>query len=333
MLHWSGRNSMVTENTKPGEIPWSGECVTCGGRLNLRLVNMFDTRLGIKGYYNICCCESCGLEQTQPRLGQDELLALYQNHYNSIENGKNKLYLNLREKFMGSYLYSLWMVIDGDVSFHRLKGMGRLLDVGCNEGRSLSIFRKHGFDAEGLEPNEKAAASARLNGHAVYNELLDHFQPDKKYDVVTLANVLEHDLNPQGMLRNIGRIVSPGGRVLISCPNSESMFRYIFNKYWINWHIPFHISHFSAQTLTNMLDKEGFQEIKIKCQSPSLWITLSILVRLKAKHGKISRVLRSPVPVAILMLLLRLLFFPVLWIANRLGRGDCLVISAKKADV
>jgi hypothetical protein len=36
-----------------------------------------------------------------------------------------------------------------------------LLDVGCNEGRGLSLCADNGFQAEGLELNEAAAALAR----------------------------------------------------------------------------------------------------------------------------------------------------------------------------
>ena len=58
------------------------------------------------------------------------------------------------------------MGLDGDISFYSKHGKGRLLDIGCNEGRGLPIYKTNGFVVEGLEVNELAAAKAR-KGYAI----------------------------------------------------------------------------------------------------------------------------------------------------------------------
>jgi hypothetical protein len=67
-----------------------------------------------------------------------------------------------------------------------------LLDVGCNEGRGLIIYRQNGFDAEGLEINERAAMEGRRGGLGVYTDCIEDFKPKESYNVVVLANVPEH---------------------------------------------------------------------------------------------------------------------------------------------
>ena len=42
----------------------------------------------------------------------------------------------------------MWLAVDGDISFHSVNGSGRLLDVGCNEGRGMMLFKKNGFDVD-----------------------------------------------------------------------------------------------------------------------------------------------------------------------------------------
>ena len=60
-------------------------------------------------------------------------------------------------------------------------------------------------------------------------------------------------------------------------------------------------------------------------------MTQSVIAALFAKPGRPTRQMRSPLLVIGLMLLARGLCFPFLWLANRLGRGDCLVYRARKA--
>ena len=103
------------------------------------------------------------------------------------------------------------------------------------------------------------------------------------------------------------------------------------DRYWINWHVPFHIVHFSQKTLTNILKETGFEIQEIRQESPALWLAHSIIVRLFAQFGRPTKQLRNPFLVAALLILIRIFFFPLLWLGNRMGRGDCLVVVARKA--
>ena len=290
---------------------------------------VFDTRFGINADYCVVHCTECGVEQIKPLPTVDELKDLYQTHYNfGGETGST--YTNLRTKFLSSGLYDLWRTIDGDISFHGIRGFGRLLDIGCNEGRGLVIYSKNGFVAEGIELNKKAAEEARSKGFVVYSSLVEDFQPEGLYDVVVLSNVLEHSVNPRSMLYHVHRILNQNGKIWISCPNSQSWLRKIFGKFWINWHVPFHIVSLSSETLVRLLHESGFDVEMLRQETPSLWVAHSLIVRIFAKKGKPTKQLRNPILVASLMILVRGMLFPFLWIGNRIGRGDCLVVTARK---
>jgi len=304
-------------------------CLVCGGQLSTVLENIFDTRFGIQTSFSIASCKACGLAQTAPLPSPQELKNIYETYYNfGGETGTR--YTDLRERFLFSSLYRFWLALDGDISFQSKKGSGRLLDVGCNEGRGLRFYTRNGYIAEGLELNATAAAVARAQGFVVHTVLLEEYRPTEKYVVAVLSNVLEHSLDPKQMLRNIRKILTPAGQVWISCPNYRSWLRSIFGKYWINWHIPFHITHFSETSLRKMLQDSGFSGIKIKHETPALWATHSVLARLFFKEGKPTKQLRNPLLVIFLMLLWRGLLFPFLWLGNRMRRGDCMVVTATK---
>jgi len=274
-LTWDKMNSEASV-VESDSINVLSECLLCGQETAIFREDVFDTRLGIEGSYNICRCGSCGLIQLLPRLRPDELKSLYETYYNFGGN-KEGLYTEFRKAFFASPLYRLWMAIDGDICFHSSRGNGRLLDIGCNEGQGLQIYEQNGFDAEGLELNDRAASEARKRGFRVFTDSLETFHPEQLYDVVVLSHVLEHSVNPREMLAHVTRILKPGGQAWISCPNAESWQRDVFGRYWINWHVPFHITFFSAAILKCILNDTGLEVIKTKFATPSLWVAQSVI--------------------------------------------------------
>lgn len=309
-------------------------CLNCKSPVHANGDALFDTRFGIATPYSIALCPDCGLEQIMPWPTCDELEVLYETYYNfgGEKGDSNSRYVLFRKLFQNSWWWDLWLKFDGDISFHAVPGNGRLLDVGCNEGRGLIRYQRSGFSVEGLELNSKAAETARSKGFTVYGSTLEGFVSDKKYDVIVLSNVLEHSLNPGIMLQHIHRLLNPGGQVWISCPNSRSWLRSVFGRYWINWHVPFHVVHFSPDTLTGILKKSQFEIVSIRQETPALWVSHSIIARLFAQAGQPTRQLRSAALVATLILLIRGLLFPLLWLGNYIKRGDCLVVVACKSQ-
>jgi SAM-dependent methyltransferase len=295
------------------------------------LNGVFDTRFGIDRLFDMERCQRCGIERTIPIPPSDELKQLYETYYN-FGGEQGTRYTQLREQFLFSPLYPCFLALDGDISFHSRKGSGRLLDIGCNEGRGLKLYQHNGYLPEGLELNETAAAVARSRGFTVHTETLERFDQVDAYDVAVLSNVLEHSLDPKDMLKNVHRILKPGGQVWISCPNNKSWIRHVFGRYWINWHVPFHLVHFSSTGLKQILDDTGFSQVEIRQETPALWAAHSVIARLFARKGRPTKQLRNPLLVVFLIFFWRGLLFPLLWLGNRLERGDCLVVTARKGE-
>lgn len=325
MAHTS--SAVLASSAAPVLAREEAGCISCGGALAECISNLFDTRLGIEGNYEVRRCLHCGLEQMFPIPTPAELKSLYESHYN-FSGERGTLYTNLREWFFSSLLYRLWIRLDGDVSFHSRTGEGLLLDIGCNEGRGLKIYARNGFRVEGLELNETAATVARKSGFTVHTCDIGELKIPSLYDVAVLSNVLEHSPDPRQMLLDVHRNLKPDGQVWVSCPNSRSWLRTIFGPSWINWHVPFHITHFSTETLENLLRQTGFTTMEVRQITPAHWVASSLVAKIFAKKGKPTRQLRSPILVPILLALVRFVFFPVLWLGNRRGLGDCLLVTA-----
>ena len=305
-------------------------CLFCGAPTARERADIVDNRFGSPGVYSIHACAACGGKQTHPRPDQQALKDLYERYYNY--GGKtDSTYASAREKFLFSPFYRLMLAIDGDISFHARKGAGRLLDIGCNEGRGLRLYRQNGYEAEGLELNSHAAATARAGGFAVHEKLVEEFEPVQRYDVCVLSNVLEHAPDPRAMLRHVARILVPGGQVWISLPNASSALAKMFGAAWVNWHVPFHIVHFSQARLEKLLAEEGFALASSKNITPALWAAQSAIAwAWRRDPAAAIRLQRKAILVAGLMAIARGLLFPLLWAWNKSRRGDCLVVAAKK---
>jgi SAM-dependent methyltransferase len=303
-------------------------CGICGHPCRVRLDGLFDGRFGAPGTFAVVECSGCGLEQTWPRPGAGELKELYERFYNAGIRA-DSAYHGLRESFFTSGLYRLWLTWDGDMGFHGRRGTGRLLDVGCNEGRGLSLYAGNGFEVEGLELNELAAALARRRGFRVHTMPLGQFRPQEPFDVVVLANVLEHAWDPVQMLAEVRPLLGPGGEVWISCPNAASLWRRVFGRAWVNWHVPFHLWHFSPAALRMVLQRAGFEIAAQESYTPALWLAQSLCVSLAAREGRANRVMRSAPMAAGLTLTARALVLPWFRHLNRSLTGDCLIVTAR----
>jgi hypothetical protein len=115
----------------------------------------------------------------------------------------------------------------------------------------------------------------------------------------------------------------------ISCPNNESFSINVFGNFWVNWHVPYHVSHFSARVLEKTLENAGFEIVQRYTETPALLIAQSLLCRMFAKPGRPTRQMRNAMVIAPLMLAIRCLLFPVIFLANALGRGDDLIVISK----
>jgi SAM-dependent methyltransferase len=304
-------------------------CPVCRGWLVTSEREVFDTRFGLDETYDIAACNDCRIEVTLPVGGPPNLAALYESFYN-FGGERDTLYTKIRDAALSSSAYRVWLRLDGDISFYLRRGRGRLLDIGCNEGRPLEHYRRNGWDVEGVELNTKAAEVARGRGFTVHTVPLADLELEHQFDVVVLSNVIEHVADAGELLGHCHRLLKPGGELWISCPNNASWLRRAFGRYWINWHVPFHLFHFSSATLLKLLEARGFEIIETRQATPALWVAQSAIARMFARRGRPTRALRNVFLIAPALPLIRAVMAPLLGFANRLGHGDCLMVVARR---
>jgi methionine biosynthesis protein MetW len=102
----------------------------------------------------------------------------------------------------------------------------RVLEVGCGSGTIIAyLAREKGCRALAVEPDPLMAAEARKQGVKVVagrveNEAVrQELQAKGPFDVIILADVLEHLVDPWSTLRQLASLLAPEGIVLASVPN------------------------------------------------------------------------------------------------------------------
>lgn len=169
---------------------------------------------------------------------------------------------------------------------HRIKRFvktGTILDCGCATGLFLDIAKLHGFETYGFDVSSWAIKHAKKShGHRVQQATFDTADFNrKKFDVVTLFDVIEHLKDPRGDLLKITKHLKQDGLLLINTGDSDSFLARFQGKNWHYYIPPQHLFFFSQKTLTLLLDQIGFQVIKIDYKGK--WLSVRYLLNL-AQH-------------------------------------------------
>jgi methionine biosynthesis protein MetW len=98
----------------------------------------------------------------------------------------------------------------------------RVLDIGCGTGSVTTLVNDgKGNRVTGLEPDVDRANFCRANGLDVHCQLADEafFAEHGKYDVIMMADVLEHTVNPAALLQLVRSGLKKDGTIIASVPN------------------------------------------------------------------------------------------------------------------
>jgi 2-polyprenyl-3-methyl-5-hydroxy-6-metoxy-1,4-benzoquinol methylase len=101
---------------------------------------------------------------------------------------------------------------------------GAILDVGCGHGTLITRLRAAGYgDLCGCDALESPKALPATTKY-VRVDLNDRVPfPSDRFDVVCSIEVIEHLENPRAHVRELHRVCKPGGLVILSTPNTESL--------------------------------------------------------------------------------------------------------------
>ncbi|MBF0296372.1 MAG: class I SAM-dependent methyltransferase [Magnetococcales bacterium] len=247
-------------------------CRVCGSDARSKMVDgVRDWEYGVAGEYGYYRCSQCGMIQIHPFPDLCALRKAYDIDYHGHASGAQRGYI----------IEKLLEVNDLLIRFglkKYLKPGCAILDVGCGSGAFLEKLKFiHPMRLDGIDFSIKAVQMAQAKGIMIYHGVFADFpSPDGVYDVIFMNNYLEHVIDPMGELLKARRLLKAGGLLVGEVPNFKSFDQWLFGKYWGGNHVPRHTFQFAPQSLSDLLEKAGYQQISIHHQINPSHFALSV---------------------------------------------------------
>jgi 2-polyprenyl-3-methyl-5-hydroxy-6-metoxy-1,4-benzoquinol methylase len=261
-------------------------CCLCGGNGELLYDALVDDLFHAPGSWSLRKCASDGIAWLSPRPATAEMERIYARYYTHAEKNTSPAGERMRlgiaaaaaratapelskaQRVFFCVLAKLPVLRDlGAGASRALKVVpgGRLLDVGCGDGRFLDLARRIGWKTQGIEPDAVASERARSRGLSVLTATLEQARlPSASFDAVTMHHIVEHLPDPMRTLREAARILKEDGRLAVFTPNLSSYHHRVFREDWRDLDPPRHFYLFSEKNLPCLLESAGFEIVELR---------------------------------------------------------------------
>lgn len=242
-------------------------CYLCGKQGMLFYRNLVDCLFGAPGEWTFRKCPDpdCALIWLDPRPTPTDVGKAYRNYYTHGQT--NNTQQTRPARIIRAILHKISIIMLGlRAERRRYKCMyldkippGRLLEVGCGNGKRLARLKALGWDVTGQEIDPVAAGYVRkVRDIDVHVGLLETMEAVEKYDVVIMSHVIEHAHDPIALLAACNRALKENGLLILLTPNAASYGHRRFGAAWRGLEPPRHLHLFTCTTLLQISQKAGF---------------------------------------------------------------------------
>ena len=248
------------------------DCCLCGakGGEPVAVGEDFEYRTSADSFVAVRC-ERCSLVFLNPRPTVEELPRIYPDDYHAFAFSEEEFgfVYQVRSRLEARRLLRAC----GD-----LPPGARLIDVGCGDGFHLELLRRHGpagWRLEGIDLDRRAVEAARGRGLDVHLGSVEDLElPPESYDMAFLIQTIEHVADPVSVLAAVGRLLRPGGRVMIVTDNTGSLdFTLFRRRHWGGYHFPRHWNLFNDRSMRRLAARVGLEVDRLETMvSPVNWV-------------------------------------------------------------
>lgn len=171
---------------------------------------------------------------------------------------------------------------------------GRLLEIGCADGRFLERAAALGHRATGLDFYAPAVAAARGRGLDAHvgdvAALRAAIGADAAFDAVAMFQIIEHLCDPDAVFAELGEVAAPGALLLVGCPSDRRYTRRVphpervgRSDFW-DWP-PQHTLRWGAASLRAFLARHGWRVERAEHEPFSLVGAAAHVAALRGQGG------------------------------------------------
>lgn len=155
----------------------------------------------------------------------------------------------------------------------------RILDVGCGTGANLLLLSKYG-DAEGVDISDDALAFCRERGLQKVKKGAAEELPyaDESFDLVSALDVVEHLDDDLAALKEMKRVLRPGGRVFLFVPT----FMFLWG---LQDDVSNHRRRYRLPELRRLLEQAGFEVERTSYANITFFLPILLIRRLMRLTG------------------------------------------------
>jgi SAM-dependent methyltransferase len=138
--------------------------------------------------------------------------------------------------------------------FADLTGAGpghNVLDIGCNDGTQLDVFKQRGCVTWGVDPAENLYKISSQK-HRVHMGYFESFEPGQKFDVICAQNVFAHNRDPLGFLVRAKTMMKSGTKIYIQTSQADMVINGEFDTIYHE-----HINFFNVYSFKRLVERAG----------------------------------------------------------------------------
>ena len=141
---------------------------------------------------------------------------------------------------------------------------GGWLDVGFGNGSLLFTAEEWGYVPAGLDLRKENVDALKQLGYEAHCLTIEELDGRERFNVISMADVLEHMPFPKTGLAAARRLMRQGGVLFLSMPNMENMVWRLLHANKVNpyWGEIEHYHNFSRKRLYALLQEHGFQPVE-----------------------------------------------------------------------
>ena len=210
-------------------------------------------------------CGNCALRYLAPVPPFSELAGYYPKTYwtgpSDRTEGKG-LHGRLTEFYRRTMLFDHARFVRHVASDQRARGLTpHWLDIGCGDGSVLETVGVR--PCVGLDTSKDALRQVLARGIPAVNGWVTQAPlREGTFSIVSMFHVLEHVEDPVAFLSGAGKLVGPGGSLVVQVPNARSIQAWMMGRKWAGYDVPRHLIHFTPRHLRETAERAGFQVVR-----------------------------------------------------------------------